>query len=232
MSGAAAGGLSSTMHMFTVVAPAALMYAFQVMPDAIMAGLIVLSILLSNQSLTLLAVGTGLAQLLTGTVGRLLMRLSPDNAELNSSLNSCTGGFLGKSWDSLLGFNPDHLWHPRAPSPYMSMLGFLGGFGGAVQQLYKDEIDAGVYPRRTLIATAVLSILLVILAAVFRYLTGCETIMSIIGGLGMGVLLGYFGGIALGYSTSRRATNIWGIPLLRERINGGGPLYVCPAATN
>ena len=61
-----------------------------------------------------------------------------------------------------------------------------------------------------------------------RYYGGCDTIVSILGGLLFGLSVGYFGYVALGYATNRRMTNIWGIPLLRDRINNGSALYICP----
>lgn len=210
-----------------VVAP--LMYNLQVLPEAIVAGMIILAVILANQSLVFLAIGGALTQLLTGVVGRILMRVAPGNSTpAMAPMDGCRGGFLGKSWESLLNPNPDHIWHPRAPSQYMALLGFFGGVGGAIQQLYKEEIDAGIIGRNTLVATSVISILVVALAAVFRYFGGCDSIMSIVGGLAFGLAIGYFGYVALGYASGRTLTNIWGIPLLRDRINSGAPLYICP----
>jgi hypothetical protein len=208
---------------------ASVMYNLQILPDALIAGLIILAIILANQSLVFLATGGLLTQFLVGAVGRILMKMTPDNAAVTMRpFDGCRGGILGKSWDALLSPNPDRLWHPIAPSAYMALLGFFGGVGGAIQQLYKDEIDAGIIGRNTLTATSVISILVIALAAVFRYFGGCDTILSIAGGLAFGVILGYFGYVALGYATDRRMTNIWGIPLLRDRINGGSPVYICP----
>jgi hypothetical protein len=212
---------------------ASIMYNLQILPDAVIAGMIVLAIILANQSIVFLAVGGALIQLLTGVVGRILMRMSPGNAEVTMlPFDGCRGGFLGKSWEALLNVNPDHLWHPRAPSAYMALLGFFAGAGGAIQQLYKEEINAGIIGRNTLIATSVISIMVVVLTAVFRYFSGCDTILSIMGGLAFGLAAGYFGYVALGYATDRRLTNVWGIPLLRDRINSGNPLYICPTGDN
>lgn len=207
-----------------------IMYNLQILPDAIVAGMIVLAIILANQSLIILAAGGALTQLFTGVVGRILMKIAPGNAAPTMMpFDGCRGGgFLGKSWDTLLSVNPDHLWHPRAPSSYMALLGFFGGVGGALQQLYKEEIDAGIIGRNTLIATSIISILVIALTAVFRYFSGCDTILSIVGGLVFGLSIGYFGYVALGYATGRRLTNVWGIPILRDRINSGSPLYICP----
>jgi hypothetical protein len=205
------------------------MYNMQILPDAIVAGMIILAVLLANQSLFFLAAGGVLTQLFTGAIGRILMKMAPENAGVTMNpLDGCHGGFLGKSWESLLNPNPDHLWYPLAPSRYMALLGFFGGVGAALQQLYKEEIDAGIIGRNTLTATSIISILVVVLAAVFRYFGGCDTISSIIGGLLLGLALGYFGYVALGYASGRRLTNVWGIPLLRDRINNGSALYICP----
>ena len=213
---------------------ASIMYNLQILPDAIIAGMIVLAIILANQSLIFLAVGGALTQLFTGVVGRILMKMSPDNAVTTMRpFDGCRGaGFLGKSWDTLLSVNPDHLWSPRAPSSYMALLGFFGGVGGALQQLYKEEIDAGIIGRNTLITTSIISIMLIVLTAVFRYFSDCDTILSIVGGLIFGLSIGYFGYVALGYATGRRLTNVWGIPLLRDRINSGSPLYICPSSSS
>ena len=208
---------------------ASIMYNLQILPEAIVAGMIILAVLLANQSLFFLAAGGVLAQVFTGAIGRILMKMAPDNARPTMQpLDGCRGGFLGKSWDSLLNPNPDHIWYPLAPSRYMALLGFFGGVGGAIQQLYKEEIDAGIIGRNTLTATSIISILIVALAAVFRYFGGCDTIASILAGLLLGLSIGYFGYITLGYASGRRLTNIWGIPLLRDRINNGSPLYICP----
>lgn len=209
---------------------ASIMYNLQILPDAIVAGMIVLAVILANQSLVFLAAGGALTQLFAGVVGRILMKMAPDHAKTTMRpFDGCRGGgFLGKSWDTLLSVNPDHLWDPRAPSSYMALLGFFGGVGGALQQLYKEEINAGIIGRNTLIATSIISILVIVLTAVFRYFSGCDTILSIVGGLAFGLSIGYFGYVALGYATGRRLTNVWGIPLLRDRINNGNPLYICP----
>ncbi len=142
-------------------------------------------------------------------------------------MDMCTGGYIGKSWARLLGMEDNDLWSPRAPSLYMSALGFFGGWGGALSQLYKEEIDAGIVSRTTVIACGIIMLLLVLLAATIRGLSGCESIISMAGGLALGGLMGYFLAIALGFSTDRRATNLWGIPLLRDRINAGAAVYVC-----
>jgi hypothetical protein len=216
------------MDGWTGYISAAIWYNLQVLPDILLCGILLLGILLANQSVLVLAAAAIGGQLLTSTVGRLMLKYSPDDAVIRSSMDMCTGGYIGKSWARLLGMDINGLWSPRAPSLYMSALGFFAGWGGALQQLYKEEIDAGIVSRTTMIACGVITGVIILLALIARYVAGCESVVSMAGGLVMGGVLGYFVAIALGFATDRRATNIWGIPLLRDRINAGAAVYVCP----
>jgi hypothetical protein len=202
-------------------------YNVQILPDILLCATVLLAVLLANQSVMLLAIAAIGNQLLVSTVGRLMLRYSPDNAVIRSSMDMCTGGYIGKSWARLLGMEDNDLWSPLAPSLYMSALGFFGGWGGALSQLYKEEIDAGIVSRTTVIACGAIMLFVVLLAAIVRASSGCESFVSIAGGLALGGLMGYFLAIALGFSTDRRATNLWGIPLLRDRINAGAAVYIC-----
>jgi hypothetical protein len=209
---------------------ATLMYNLQILPESLMTGIVLLAIILANQSLMVLAAGAAATQLLTAAAGSVIMRMSPDNAVRTSSLDPCTAGFIGQSWDRLLrGIQvPERLWHPAAPSVYMATVGFFVAYGLAVQTLYKEEIDKRVVSRATLISTSVIAFGLLIAAFLFRVWSGCESVMGAVGGTAFGFAIGYLGCIAIGYTTDRRATNIWGIPLLRDRINNGSAVYVCP----
>lgn len=209
---------------------AAIMYNLQVLPELLMTGFIVLAVVLANPAMLFVAIGAGATQLLTGAAGRLVMQYAPNQAVVSAGLSQCNTGFIGTAWSRLLrgSPSPDLLWHPNAPSVYMATIGFLAGYNWAAQLLYKDEIQAGVLKQSTMTALASLSFIVLVATAIFRYTTGCDTGMSVLTGLVLGLIFGYFGAIALGYSTGRRATNIWGIPLLRDRINNGGAVYVCP----
>ena len=216
------------MGVWTNYISAAILYNLQILPDVLLCGIVILGILLANQSVLVLgAVAIG-SQLLTSTVGRLMLKYAPDGAVVRSSMDMCTGGYIGKSWERLLGMDANDMWSPRAPSLYMSALAFFVGWGGALQQLYKEEIDAGIVSRSTVTACVVIMGITLLAAIIARYAAGCETIMNMVGGLVMGGVIGYFLAIALGFATDRRATNIWGIPLLRDRINSGAAVYVCP----
>ena len=218
------------MSVYTDYISAALMFNLQILPESLMTGILILAIVLANQALLAMAAGAAGTQLLTGAVGRIIMKMSPNSAKLTSSMDMCNTGFVAKSWDRLLRGpgSPEQLWHPSAPSVFMATIGFFVGYGLALLNLYKEEIDAKVMNRASLITTAVISGLLLITALVYRISSGCESILGAVGGMFFGLAIGYLGCIALGYATDRRATNLWGIPLLRDRINNGSALYICP----
>jgi len=218
------------MAIYTDYIAATIMYNLQILPESVMSGIIILAIVLANSSLLALAAGAGGTQLLTSAVGRIMMRVMPDGAVVTSSTDMCYTGFVGKTVDRLMRGPdaPELMWHPRAPSVFMATVGFFVGYGLALQQLYKEEINAKVMSQSTLVSTSIISLLLLVTALIFRISWGCESILGAVGGSLFGIAIGYFGCITLGYVTDRRATNVWGIPLLRDRINNGSALYICP----
>lgn len=219
------------MTIATDYMAATLVFNLRMLPETLFVGIIILAVLLANQSLVILGIGAGLLQLLTSTVGTLIMKYAPESAVLTTGLDMCSTGFLGRTWNKVLRGQeaPELLWHPIAPSIFMATIGYFYGYGLALLQIYKEEIDAKVVPRSTLIATAIIGTLIVVAAFLSRYWGSCETILGATGGLLFGLAFSYLGAITLAAATDRRATNVWGIPLLKDRINDGSPLYICPA---
>ena len=219
------------MPVYNDYIAAAILYNLQLLPESLICGIIILAVVLVSQTLLVLAAGAGLTQLLTTVIGKLIMRYMEDAGTVRGAkcAEICNPGFLGKSWQRLLSADaPELLWNPVAPSVYLATVGYFVGVGLALLQLYKDEIEAKVLSRNTLTGTMILSLLLLVMAIVFRVNSGCESLFGAIGGILLGLLIGYLGCITIGYVTNRRATNVWGIPLLRDRINNGSAVYVCP----
>lgn len=201
--------------------PLILEYNLQILPESILSGIIILAIVLVSQPLVALAAGALFTQMLTSVVGKLLMKYMPGNAELTATkcAEVCNPGFAGKAWARLLngGVDPELLWHPIAPSVYLAMIGYFIGVGLGLWLIYKEEIDANVVRVPSLITTSVISGILLLMAIVFRIYRGCDSAFGAFGGTMIGLLFGYLGTVTLGYATNKRATNIWGIPLIRER---------------
>jgi hypothetical protein len=202
-----------------------IMYNLQILPETLVCGTIILAVVLANQSLGAIAIGVILTQFIVEGVGSFL-----PGKGIVSSLDMCQSGVMASAMAKLLRGvkNSEKIWRPLAPSVYTATVGFLAGWGYALQQLYSDEIQAGVLSQSTLIGVAILSAIILILAIVFRVFNGCDTLMGAVGGTLLGLLMGYAGCIIVGYATNRKVTNIWGIPLLEDRINNGSPLYYCP----
>jgi hypothetical protein len=201
--------------------PLILEYNLQILPESILSGVIILAIVLVSQPLIALAAGALFTQLLTSVVGKLLMKYMQGNAEMTATkcAEICNPGFAGKAWARLLngGIDSELLWHPIAPSAYLAIIGYFVGVGWGLCLIYKEEIDANVVRAPSLIATSVISGILLLMAIVFRIYRGCDSAFGAFGGTMMGLLFGYLGTVTLGYVTNKRATNIWGIPLIRER---------------
>jgi hypothetical protein len=212
-------------------------FNIQILPESLLCGIIILSILLANHPLMAVAAGGIVTQILTYGIGESIMAADPNspNITVRSPTDICTSGYIGKSWERVLRNiflrkegKPEMYFHALAPSVYLATIGFFSGWGFALQQLYREEIDAGILSRATATTMLVLTILLLMLVVVYRTMSGCETFFGALAGLFVGLIAGYFICFILGYSTDRRATNVWGIPLLRDRINDGGPVYICP----
>jgi len=223
------------MAIYSDYIAAAIMYNLQILPESLITGIILLAIILANPTLVALAGGAVGTQLLASTAGYLMMKFGPiDEAKLSTSADMCNNGFIGKHWNRLLRGNdaPESLWHPAAPSIYTATVGYFFGVGLSLLQIYNEEINAQVMSRAHLLTTTIIGTVLVVATLLFRILVGCDSVLVAVTGLLLGLLVGYLGFITLAYLTDRRATNIWGIPLLKDRINNGSPLYICPTPTS
>lgn len=195
-----------------------IMFNFQILPETLITGICILGVILANNSIVIMAAGGIGVQLLATIMGKLIMKFMPGTAVPTSSMDMCQNGFIAKSWSRLLSGNPDTLWHPNAPSIFMATITYFFGYGLAVQTLYSDEIQAGVKQRSVMIGLSIAAALIILCAMIFRCASGCDSILGTTLGAIFGLMVGYLGAIILGYITNRRATNIWGIPLLRNRV--------------
>jgi len=193
-------------------------FNLRVLPESLVVGLVVLSIVLANYTLTVLAGGALLTQFFTAYVGSFVA----DGAQRRPA---CDSDYYGLTVNRLFGTPPPPTG-PLAPSTYMATVGYLFGFGVALQQIYAIEIEK-FKTGTPLTVTAIIGVMLVLLAFLFRvFWTKCDTVVAALGGTFFGFAIGYFGSVLLGYATNRRATNVWGIPFLQDRINKGSAIYI------
>ena len=215
------------MAVLTDYLVASIMYNIQILPETLMCGIVILAVVLANPSIVVLATAAGGTQLLTASISRLMMKVMPDGAVVSSSMDMCRSGYIGKSWDRLLRGSPDMLWHPKAPSLFMATIAFFVGYGWALTQLYQDEINAGVVQKALPTGMNVVAFLLLLVAFLFRYKTGCDSFISAFGGTFVGIVIGYLGATIIGTVSGRKLTNVWGIPLLTVNANAGTTVYMC-----
>jgi len=203
-------------------------YILRTLPDSLVTGITVLAVLLGNQSLFTVAASSIFMQALVTGIGYLVIRFNPDSAVTRASIEPCTAGYINNYWAQVRG-GRDNTDHPYAPSLYMATISFFAGWGAALKQLYADEIAQGVLSSHQSTGLLITAFLIVIAAMVYRiFVSKCETVVGALIGLGTGVALGYTICISIGAATGRTATNIWGMPLLRDRIAAGSPIYTCP----
>jgi len=203
-------------------------HVLRVLPDSLVTGVTVLSILLGNQALFTVAASSIFMQALITGIGYLVIRFNPDSVIVRASTEPCVAGYINNYWAQVRG-GRNNTDHPYAPSLYMATVAFFAGWGAALKQLYADEINQGVLDSNWTTTFLVLAFLIVLIAIIVRTTNpGCESLIGALIGAASGILLGYLMCIAIGHSTDRKATNIWGAPLLRDRIDAGSPIYTCP----
>ena len=203
-------------------------YILQTLPDSLITGITVLAVLLGNQSLFTVAASSIFMQALVTGIGYLVIRFNPDSAITRSALEPCTAGYINNYWAQVRG-GRNNTDHPYAPSLYMATVSFFAGWGAGLKQLYADEISQGVLSSSQTTGLLVTAFIIVLAAMIFRiFFIQCESLVGALIGLGTGAALGYVMCIAIGAATGRSSTNIWGMPLLRDRINNGSPIYTCP----
>lgn len=210
-------------------------YNLQVLPDVLMSSTLLFSVLFQSPPLAVLGTGMILLQFIHRGLATFTRAYIPNMSYNPADANRCAGRFPGSTYSSLLntaqGFGVSVVdgW----PSYYSTFVGFLAGWVGAIPTLYAAELKAS--PEKTAASAAGLIILvcLTFLVMLYRITSECEGFMSTSLGLLAGFVVGLLLVMTAAWITDRRATNLLGLPLLRNKVAAGQPIYVCerPAAT-
>lgn len=204
-------------------------YNLQVLPDLLTSSAVLFAILF--QSVPMATFGGSLVILgfLHGIIARFFSSVFPNTVSPGSFADMCSGRFPGVSYERLLGIrqNLNALSNEAVPSYYTLFVGFLTGWIGSLPTIYGRELNAS--PQRKASVTGGLIALGVLLLIVmgYRILSSCEGILTTSVGLLVGFVLGLIGVFVISYLTERRATNILGLPLIRDTAVDGKPIYVC-----
>lgn len=211
----------------------------RILPDSIIFGSLFVALLTQSYSTVMFAV----AMLEAGIAGGLLQALftymdilhtAPSNPE---KPYMCTSGYTTPTLETLFSICKDKMCGAKITSgvPSFPIYFLATAISYVVGSMYtqKEELEAlgPSYAARFYIALFT-SFLLLIIVTFYRIANGCDGLGTIIFTLFAGFLIG---GLLLYQNMAllgRDATNLTGVPLLRERTRDGKPLYVCPQKTN
>ncbi len=142
----------------------------------------------------------------------------------------CGGRFPGATYGSAFNYVRNSIFATNTdgwPSYYTTFMGFLAGWIGTLPALYAQELSAVPEKRAASVAGLIILVCLLFLVMLYRIQSDCEGFISV----SLGLLGGFLIGVALVWVAAalsdRRATNILGLPLIRNKAAAGQPIYVC-----
>lgn len=227
----AADKLVADFHTFVSVAHTGFKYNLQVLPDTLTAGTLLFSLLFQSASLGALGGSMVLLNFLHPRIAGFLGSALQGIVKPEGSSSSCTGHYPGVSLTRVAEMATGRTFgavdYAGWPSFYATFLGFLGAYVGTIPSLYSKEIAAS--PRRRAASTTGLLMLIIILVtcSVYRVMSGCDSLPSLLVGLLVGGIVGFFFVMFLAWISDRRITNIVALPLMRGKAIDGKPIYVC-----
>lgn len=166
-----------------------------------------------------------------GYFARFLSHVYPDLAGYPNDTDRCAGRFPGVSYERLLGVikgaRGNQPTMDNWPSYYSTFIGFLAGWIGALPAIYAQEIAASPQ-RASAVSGGIITLgILCVIVVLYRTSSNCESFASTTIGLLAGFLIGLALVMFAAWVSDRRATNILGMPLIREKTADGKPIYVC-----
>jgi hypothetical protein len=211
----------------------------RLLPDSIIFGSLFVALVTQSYSTVMFAV----AMLEAGIAGGLLQTLFTYLDILHTAPSipdkpsACVSSYSTPTLETLFMICKDKLCGGKISSgvPSFPIYFLATAISYVVGSMYtqKEELEAlgPAYAARFYIAIFA-SFLLLVLVTFYRVANGCDGLGTII----MTLLFGFLIGGLLMYQNmallGRDATNLTGIPLLRERTRDGKPLYVCPQKTS
>ncbi len=205
-------------------------YNLQVLPDVLLSSTLLFSLLFQSPPLAVFGTGMLLLNFIHKGLAAFTQTYIPNMTYNPANYDRCAGRFPGATYSTLFKTVQNTVFSTRTdgwPSYYSTFMGFMAGWIGALPSLYATELAA--VPEKKAATTAGLIILtvLLLLVMIYRIQAECEGFMSI----SMGLLAGFVIGVGLvmltAWATDRRATNVLGLPLIRNKAADGQPIYVC-----
>jgi hypothetical protein len=201
------------------------------LPDTILGGIVLFSLLLQSSPLALLGVSLFSLEFVHAGVGALLVNSIPGLRSASADVERCSGHFPGISFEraTALMLSQGTLKHMSVafPSYYMMFFGALFGYMIAMADTYSPELEGLPQKRIGIYAGVIVMGLLSLMFLIYRIFSGCDSTMSVIIGSLVGMAYGYGLEMLIAYLSGRTLTNLMNVPLRRDRAADGKHIYVC-----
>ena len=234
--------MSATLRDLTNQVSATFRYNLQTLPDTLLAAILLFALFFQSAALATFGVSLlvhgGLYQVFASFLGRNIPGLRRPMGS-----GRCTGRFPSVSYlgaaslasstnntNSMNGSNGPAYSDAEWPSYYASFMGFFLGYVGTLPFIYKEELSAS--PQRNISTTGGLIIggIVLLMAVVFRLTSGCDDVLGVVAGLGIGGIMGFTLVSLISYASDRSLTNVLALPLFTGVASSGKPIYVCAPA--
>jgi hypothetical protein len=207
------------------------LYNLGYLPDTILGGITLFSLLLQSPPLALLTISLFSLEFVHAGISSLLVSSIPGLNEPSKDVDRCSGHFPGFSYErvvtSLITNGTLKSLGLGFPSYYMMFFGTLFGYMYGLSETYKRELDGMPQRRAAVLTGIVLMGLLTLLFVMYRLLSKCDSFISVAVGSLLGLFYGYLIQMVIASLSGRTLTNILNIPLIIDKAVDGSPIYVC-----
>lgn len=199
----------------------------RLLPDSIVFGTIVLSLLSMSQSYGFLLLAMFEVMIGQRVVATFMSSISPTGAGPDSLHEVCQPGF---QYANLMRISMvETIGKPSAfPSPTILFVTSVVSYLVSAIRQFKREITVlgGDLPTRTYIGVGI-GMLLIMSLFSFRFTYGCETIGSLIISILIGAIVGFLLVQQNMLLFGRGAVNVLNLPMILTPQERGTPMYVC-----
>jgi len=201
------------------------------LPDTILGGIVLFALLLQSGPLAMLALLLFSLEFLHAGISMILVNAIPGLKESSKDVARCSGHFPGISYEravaTILQSGTLKNLSVSFPSYFMMFFGTLFGYVWAMSDTYKRELESLPQKRAGVLAGVVLMGLLTFLFFINRSISGCDSFLSTLVGLVLGLMYGYGLENIIATLSGRSLTNLMNTPLITDRAADGKPIYVC-----
>ncbi len=205
-------------------------YNLQVLPDLVTSSAILFGVLFQSTPMAVFAASMLFVTFLHKHIAEFVGHVIPGLT--SSADHRCTGQFPGVTYSHLMGLhNSSQFGRPstqKTPSYYTLLMGFIVGWIGSLPTIYSREINASPTKKASTTLAMISLWIMVGFVVLYRtYVSSCEGFISVVSGLLIGFGIGLMLVFGISHLSERRATNLLGLPLFRDKAVDGKPIYVC-----